>query len=170
MRVAGIWFTVGTSAEDNTAGNTALKFLLNVSGSTESSNLTDTVAGPVLDNIDSIWSDVILLKLYNKGTTPLNVVSKAEYINDPNTLRDDIFVKAVAWNDANNNGVLDSGEEGVSYGYDTILRWRNDTFPVGLLGSGEVKGVALKFDGTGVTDSNIGQSAVYDFVFTGVEE
>ncbi|OGC52287.1 hypothetical protein A2982_00410 [candidate division WWE3 bacterium RIFCSPLOWO2_01_FULL_39_13] len=170
VRVAGTSFTVGTSAEDNTAGNTALKFLLNVSGSTESSNLTDTVAGPVLDNIDSIWSDVILLKLYNKGTTPLNVVSKAEYINDPNTLRDDIFVKAVAWNDANNNGVLDSGEEGVSYGYDTILRWRNDTFPVGLLGSGEVKGVALKFDGTGVTDSNIGQSAVYDFVFTGVEE
>src|SRR3989344_2543847 len=169
VRVAGTSFTVGTSAEDNTAGNTALKFLLNVSGSTESSNLTDTVAGPVLDNIDSIWSDVILLKLYNKGTTPLNVVSKAEYINDPNTLRDDIFVKAVAWNDANNNGVLDSGEEGVSYGYDTILRWRNDTFPVGLLGSGEVKGVALKFDGTGVTDSNIGQSAVYDFVFTGVE-
>jgi len=168
VKVAGTSFTVGTTAGGGDTGNTALKMLLDVSGSNESTNLTDTTAGPSFDNIDAEWVDTILVKLYNQGAETLDVVSNVEYINDPDTLRDDIFVEILSWDDVNNNGLLDAGEEGVSYGYDTILRLKNDIFLLGMIEPGEVKGLALKFDGTGVTDYNFGQSAVYDFEFVGM--
>lgn len=168
VTVAGSSFTVGTETGAGVDNNTALKFLVNLGGTVESSNLTDTINGPDFENIDSAWSDVVLVKINNSGSQLLDLVSKAVYINDPNTLRDDIYVNVMAWDDVNNNGLLEEGEEGVSYGYDTILRWRNDTFSLGSIEPESTRGFVLRFDGGGVTDANFGQSAVYDFEFTGI--
>jgi len=175
VTVAGSSFTIGTSSGGGGGGgggtgtNTALKFFVDLEGSAVDSNMSDTINGPVFDNIDSQWTDQMLVKMHNKGANAMNLISKANYVSDPDTLRDDIFVEVLAWNDANNNGVLDAGEEGQSYGHDSILRWRNDTFPLGQIAAAETRGFVLRFDGSGVTDANFGMEAVYDFVFTGVE-
>lgn len=169
VKVAGTSFTIGTEAGTGGGGNTALKFLVNVAGAIENSNLSDSINGPSFGEISSTWTDQMELKVYNKGTKELNLITKANYINDPNTLRDDIFVNVLAWDDVNNNGQAEASEVGQSYGYNTILRLKNDTFPSGSVGAGEVKGFVLRFDGTGVSEANFGQSAVYDFIFTGME-
>ena len=170
VSVAGTSFTVGTEVGGNVDSNTALKFLVDVGGAVEASNFADTINGPEFGNIDNLWTESVSIKIHNKGELPLDLISKSNYVNDPDVLRDDIFVEVLAWDDINGDGAFDTGEEGTSYGHDTILRWRNDTFPLGEILGSETKGFVLKFDGSGITDANFGQTAVYDFIFTGVEQ
>ena len=173
VKVAGNSFSVATTFDDGGGGtpgtsNAALKILKNLSLGAETSNLADTVPGSTFENISPTWVAESPLKIHNDGTTALDVVASANYISDVNTLRDDIYIEISAWNDANNNGVVDAGEEGDSYDRDTILRMKNDTFPIGEISAGETKGYLLRFDGAGLTEVNKGMSAVYDFTFTGL--
>ncbi len=173
VKVAGNSFSVATIFEGGGGGtpgtsNTALKILKNLSLGAETSNLADTVPGSTFENISPTWVAESPLKIHNDGTTALDVVASADYVSDVNTLRDDIYIEISAWNDANNNGAVDAGEEGDSFGRDTILRMKNDTFPMGEIAAGETKGYLLRFDGAGLTEVNKGMSAVYDFTFTGL--
>ena len=174
VSVAGASFTIGESSGtpggEETGTNTALKIFVNNANSSQGSNLADMVTGPVFENVTPEWVQSVPIKLYNKGTTILEVVGSATYISDPDTLRDDLFIEILAWNDANNNGLAEETEIGESFGHDTILRFKNDTFSLGELSGESVKGYVLRFDGTGLSDVNIGKTAVYDFVFTGVEK
>lgn len=173
VKVAGTSFSVGTGTGTGgggggtTTGNTSLKILTNLTGGTNTSNLSDSVAGPTFTNVGPDWMDNFPVKVYNKGTVPLNLVALADYINDPDVLRDDIYVKIVEWNDSDNDGLVDTGEEGQTYGYDTILRLRNDTFGLGTINPSQQRGFVMKFDGTGVSEANANMNAIYDFVVTG---
>lgn len=172
VKVAGTSFTIGTSSGGgggDTGTNTSLKILKTLDGQAVDSNFADSVSGPVFDNITPEWIAEVPIKIHNKGTTALSLISKVDYISDPDVLRDDLYVRVLEWNDSNNNGLVDAGEEGAEYGYDTILRWRNDTFPLGQIDGSQTRGFVMRFDGTGLTDTNIGMSAVYDFIFTGTE-
>lgn len=172
-KVKGTTFKVSSTPEQIEGGvtdsNENLKLLIDLVGLTDESNLTDEVNGPTFEDISTVWKDKVLLKLYNQGDKPLNLASTADYIDDANTLRDDIFIRVSAWNDTNANGSLEFGEIGEEYGYDTILRMKNDTFNLGSLNPGAVKGLVMEFDGTGLSNANAEQMAVYDFMITGEE-
>ncbi len=169
VKVAGTSFTIGESAGggETPSGNTALKMYKNLAGTSSETNLTDSVQGSVFDNITPEWTNQVGLKVFNKGTQALALIGNVDYINDPDVLRDDLYVKIVGWNDNDNDGIVDTGEEGTQYGYDTILRLRNDLWSLGNIAPNETRGFVMKFDGTGLTDTNIGMTAVYDFLITG---
>lgn len=170
VTVAGASFTVIADSDAGIGGtNTDLKILVDTSLSAEGSNLDDQVAGPVFDSVSTSWTEDYPLKIYNNGDKVLDIVSKASYVSDVDVLRDDIYVEVFSWSDSNSNGLVDDGEIGESFGRDTILRWRNDTFPLGQLNPGETAGYLLRFDGSGITDTNVGMQAIYDFLFIGVE-
>jgi len=173
VKVAGNSFSVATIFDDGGGGtptpsNTALKILKDLSLGAQISNLADFVPGSTFENINPTWIAESPLKIHNDGTSVLDVIASADYISDVNTLRDDIYIEISSWDDVNNNGVVEAGEEGDSYGRDTILRMKNDTFPIGEIAAGETKGYLLRFDGSGLTEVNKGMSAVYDFTFTGL--
>ncbi|PIR42581.1 hypothetical protein CO058_02885 [candidate division WWE3 bacterium CG_4_9_14_0_2_um_filter_35_11] len=173
VKVAGSSFSVATSFDGGggppppASSNTALKMLADLSLGHVASNLSDFVPGSSFENISPTWISESPIKMYNTGTELLDVVASADYISDVDTLRDDIYVEISAWDDSNSNGVVDAGEEGDSFGRDTILRLKNDTFPLGEIAPDETKGYILRFDGVGLTEVNQGMSAVYDFTFTG---
>lgn len=176
VKLTGTTFNIAANAGQGTGGsgeeltnNAFLKMLTNLSGSTDSSNLADAVVGPIFNDVDTPWTGNALVKLYNKGSVSVDVIAKSDYVSDPDTLRDDIFVAIYDWNDSNHNGALDSGEKGALHKRDTILRLKNDTFPLGSLNATEVKGFVLEFDGSGISSANAGKSAVYDFTFTGAQ-
>lgn len=172
VKVAGTSFSVGAPPGDVEVPidtNTALKMMGDLSGQPVSGNLFDSVSGMEFGYIHSEWTDEMAIKIHNQGDINLDLISKADYVNDPRPLRDRIYVEVLAWNDTNGNGLVDVGEVGASYGRDTILRWRNDTFPLGEIQPDETRGFVLKFDGSGITPAVEGATAVYDFVFTGIE-
>ena len=172
-KVKGTMFKVSSTPVQGGSGgadlNNSLKLLKNLAGDTGSTNLTDELAGPTFENLNTGWKDGMPLKIYNQGEKMLKLVSTADYANDPYTLRDDIFVKISAWNDANNNAGVEPSEIGASYGYNSILRMKNDTFNLGNINPGEVKGIILEFDGAGLSEANAGQNATFDFVVKGEE-
>ncbi len=159
----------GSGGGGGTSSNQFLKMLQSLSGSSADSNLGDIKVGPVFNNVDVMWTDQAVVKIHNKGGVDVDVIAKADYISDPDTLRDDIYVEILEWNDSNSNGTYEVGEEGQSYKRDTILRLRNDTFLLGKITPSQTKGYVLKFDGSGISSVNAGKSAVYDFTFTGVQ-
>lgn len=169
VKLTGVSFSVGTdfSEEPPTSGNTALKYLVSLTGGTSNSNLGDTVAGPSFQNLNAVWTQDVPVKLFNKGADTLQLTAKADYINDPDTLRDDIHVSIIEWNDADNDGVVDAGENGLVYGNDTILRLRNDTFVLGQVSANQVRGFIYRFSGEGLSEANAGQTASFDFTIVG---
>ncbi len=169
VKVAGTTFSVGDGGTTEEPANTALKVLADASQTATESNLVDTIQGPSFEGITEEWSDQFSVKVYNKGDSTLDLVSKVDYISDPDVLRDDIYVEVLAWNDNNSNGIVDEGELGESYGYDTILRMRNDTFNLGSIEPEETRGFVMKFDGTGISETNNGMQATYDFLITGTD-
>jgi hypothetical protein len=172
VSVLGTSFTVGEMGSEPApvSSNTALKILKNNSGTSDGTNLSDTVNGPAFNDINQTWTQTFPVKLFNKGTKTLTLVSGATYVSDPDTLRDDLFVEILDWNDTNNNGTVENSELGTSHGHDTILRMKNDTFQMGDIELNSVKGYVLRFDGSGLSEANVGKTAVYDFIFTAVEK
>ncbi len=172
VSVLGTSFTIGEMSDVPAPvnSNTALKILKSNSSGSDSSNLADTVNGPAFNDVNQTWTQTFPIKLFNKGSKTLTIASGANYISDPDTLRDDLFVEILDWNDANSNGTVEESELGASHGHDTILRMKNDTFNMGDISANEVKGYALRFDGSGLSEANVGKNAVYDFVFTAVEK
>lgn len=160
---------VSTTDGEINGGNTDLKILLNTGLASEGANLDDEVPGPIFDSVSKNWTADYPIKLFNNGDKTLEIISKADYVSDVDVLRDDLYIEILTWNDANNNGLVDSGEVGDSFERDTILRWRNDTFILDQIAPNETKGYILRFDGEGLTDINIGMQALYNFEFTGTE-
>ena len=170
VKVSGASFHIVSNTDGAIGGvNTDLKVLVNAGLPAEGANLDDEVPGPVFDTVSRFWVEDYPLKLYNQGEKTLDIVSKSDYISDTNLLRDDLYIEVFAWDDVNGDGIVDNGEIGVSYGHDTIMRWRNDTFLLGQIAPNETKGFVLRFDGSGLTDINIGMQALFDFQFIGTE-
>lgn len=171
-KVKGTTFKVssnpGQGNEGGTSGNASLKLLKVLNGGTSATNLVDEFEGPTFENITAAWKDKVLLKVHNSGQKSLKLVSKADYANDPNTLRDDLYIKIYEWMD-NGDGVLQNSEIGSVYGYDTILRMKNDTFNLDTISPGATKSFIMEFDGSGLSEANADQTAVYDFIISGEE-
>ena len=69
-----------------------------------------------------------------------------------------------AWDDINGNGSLDDGELGVSLGVrDTIVKYKTVGYDFGVLESGQVRGVVLRFSTDAVSDTKQGASGIFDF-------
>ena len=172
-KVKGTTFKVSSTPgqeieEGGSSGNANLKLLKILSGGLGSDNLVDEVEGPTFNNITAAWKDKVLLKVHNKGQKILKLQSKAEYINDPDTLRDDIYIKISEWTD-NGDGILQTNEIGKVYGYDSVLRMKNDTFNLETISAGGVKSFVVEFDGSGLSEANANQTATYDFLISGEE-
>ena len=169
--VKGTTFKVSSSFPDpvpTPTSNSALKLISNLTGGTSDSNLVDNLSGPSYDNVSPTWSAFYPMKFYNKSNETLSLIASSEYIEDANTIRDDLYVTMYEWNDVNTNGTYDNGEAGALYKRDTILSLKNDTFNLGQINGKATKNVVLKFDGEGFSSANFSQQGVFDFVFTGV--
>ncbi len=177
VKVTGVTFNVGSTfgtgggtGGGTTTGNTALKMLNSLTGGTVSTNLLDSKQGLTYDSINDVWTATYPVKIHNKSASSMNLVAMADYISDVDTLRDDIYVSIVEWNDADEDGVVDDSEEGQVYGNDTILRLKNDTFVLGTMAANGTRGFVYKFNGSGLTTTNAGQTATYDFTITGTAQ
>ncbi|RJR27474.1 hypothetical protein C4561_02145 [candidate division WWE3 bacterium] len=160
-KILGSTFSVGSSD---------LKFLTNLSGGIDSGNLSDELQGPGFANISSNWTMDYTLKMLNNGTSQVQVTSNANYLtaNDPDDLRNIIFVEPLEWNDSNGDGLVDTGEEGQSLGRKTLVKWKTEGYNIGALNQGEVKGLILRFSTDTVSDTKQGKSGVFDFEFDSI--
>ncbi|HLB51653.1 hypothetical protein A3F07_00475 [candidate division WWE3 bacterium RIFCSPHIGHO2_12_FULL_38_15] len=151
-----------------TIGSAVIKLLQDLSIGPDTSNLTDELPGPLFDNISEGWKYEYPIKIFNSGTTRINLSSRANYTtaNDPDNLRDIIYVEVFEWNDSNYNGLYDSEEKGASFGAPkTILRWKNDGIDMGQMDSAQTSGFLLTFSTPSVTDTKQGKSGLFDFEF-----
>lgn len=168
-KIKGASFKV-SSDKESLAKNSAVNFLVDLSKDASSANLSSTVTGPSFENINRNWSENYFVKINNNSNDTLKLTSTADYVEDIDSLRDDIFVKIIEWNDKNKDGVLGSGEEGSTLAYNSILRWRNDTFSLNNIGSMETLGFIFRFDGSGISEANLGKKAIFDFNLSATKE
>lgn len=152
-------------------GSSDIKLLVDVSAGTGTENLSDELTGPAFVGISPNWQEDYLMKIFNNGTSDVDLSSNANYetANDPDELRQIIFVEPFEWDDLNNDGLVDSGEEGASLGRKTIIKWKTEGYALGQLGQGEVKGLILRFSTDSVSDTKQGKSGVFDFEFDSIE-
>jgi len=148
-------------------GSADIKFVEDLSGSTSSDNLADELSGPSFTNISPYWSEDYALKIYNNAAVHIQLTSNANYetANDPDDLRQIIYVEPINWGDANNNGVVDEGELGSSFGKKTIIKWKTEGYDLSSVAPGGVKGMLLRFSTESVSNTKQGKSAIFDFVF-----
>lgn len=153
------------------AGSADIKFLSNITLEANSSNLTDELTGPNFSNISPTWTQDYLIKILNNGTSKLGLVTNAYYetANDPDDLRSDIQVEVIPWSDLNSNGVVDSGEEGVSLGKKTITKWKTEGFDLGEIGAGQQMPLILRFSAPTLGNDQQGSTAVFDFEFEAIQ-
>ena len=148
-------------------GSADIKFLNDLTGSTGTENLVDELPGPTFSNIGPNWSEDYLLKIFNNAAGHIQLTSNSAYetINDPDDLRQIIFVEPFNWGDSNNNGLVDDGELGSSFGRKTIVKWKTEGFDLSSMASGSVKGLVLRFSTDTVSDTKQGKTAIFDFIF-----
>lgn len=150
-----------------TVGNADIKLLSNLSSGTSSENLVDTKDGPLFSNIYPTWNSDYGVKVYNGGTLKFNLNSEAFYetANDPDSLREYIYVEVFKWDDVNNNGVVESLEIPTSpLAKKTILKWKTEGVAIGEIDSGETLGLLFRFSVEGMPSTKQGKEASYDFV------
>jgi predicted ribosomally synthesized peptide with SipW-like signal peptide len=146
-----------------------LKLLNDLTQGTTPSNLLDEKPGPVFDNIGPGTKVDYPIKMWNSGSSSVNVASNANYetANDPAELRQVILAEILEWNDANSNGVAEAEEIGVSLGNKTIVKWKTEGIPIGVLTVGEIKGYILRFSAPTTLSSTLqGATGIFDFEFT----
>lgn len=151
-------------------GSADLKIIKELTGGIENDNLTDQLTGPSFANITPNWQKDYLIKLYNNAGSKMQLTTNAEYLttNDPDDLRSVIYVEPLPWNDANNNGIVDTGETGTSLGKKTIVKWKTEGFDLGQMDSGMVKGLILRFSTSTLSETKQGKTAIFDFEFDSV--
>ena len=144
-----------------------LKFLKDLSIGSFSENLTSEISGVSFDGISNGWATDYLVKIHNTSSNSLQVKSFANYTTaeDPASLRYSLYVEVFPWNDINNNGVLDEGELGTSYGVKNFVKWKTEGFSLGDFETNKTYGYVLRFTADGITDSKQGQSGNFDFEF-----
>jgi hypothetical protein len=150
-----------------TVGSADIKLLVDLTGGTDTPNLTDQKTAPSFSNITSNWSQNYLLKIYNNAGSTLQLVSNADYLtaNDPDDLRTYLFVEMFPWNDTNNNGTVEDGELGTTLGRKNFIKWKSEGISLGNLITGEVKGLVLKFSTDALADTKQGKTGIFDFMF-----
>jgi hypothetical protein len=151
-------------------GSADIRLLSDVAGGTDVTNLVEELPGPTFTDISPNWSTDYLIKIFNNGTSSVDLASHANYVtaNDPEDLRQIIFVEPFYWDDVNGNGVVDTGEEGASLGRKTIVKWNTEGFALGNLDTGNVVGLILRFSTDNVSDTKQGASMIVDFEFESV--
>jgi hypothetical protein len=144
-----------------------LKFLKNLSGNLSTDNLISEINGVSFDGILNGWQQDYLVKIANTSPQTLAVKSFANYSTDqdPASLRYSLYVEVIPWNDLNNNGVYDSGEEGTSLGKKTFVKWKTEGFDLGNFDTNKTYGYILRFTSDGITDAKQGANGVFDFEF-----
>lgn len=170
MALAGFKDTTKLLGSTFSVGSADIKLLEDLSQGVVTENLADQIPAPTFGNITPNWTQDYLLKIYNNATTNVQIASNSEYTtaNDPDDLRSYIFVEPFNWNDTNNNGVLDNGELGSSFGKKSIVKWKTEGFDLGTLGTGSVKGFVLRFTTDNLSDTKQGKTGVYDFIFDAI--
>jgi len=150
-----------------TTSTVQLKFLKNLSGGINSDNLSSQIDGVVFDGILDGWQKDFLVKIVNNSSQNLQVKSFANYATDqdPASLRYSLYVELLPWNDINNNGVYEAGEEGISLGKKTFVKWKTEGFDLGTFEPSKSYGYILRFTSEGITDSKQGANGIFDFEF-----
>ena len=154
-----------------TVGSADIKFLESLTGGTLAGNLVDQLNGSSFTGISPYWQQDYSVKIYNNAETPVQLTTNAYYetVNDPEDLRQIIFVEPWPWDDADNDGVVGDGElAAISLGRKTIIKWKTEGFDLGTLNAGEVKGLVLRFSTDTVSDTKQGASAIFDFEFDSI--
>lgn len=158
-KVLGSTFSVGSAD---------IKFYNNLAGTPDPSNLVDTLTGPTFSNIGPTWVEDYPIKIYNNGTSSLNITSHSNYetATDPADLRSDISVEIFEWNDADYDGATDPGEvNNVGIAKKTMIKWKTEGITLGQLNQGQLRSFVLRFSTTALSDTKQGKSALFDFEF-----
>jgi len=144
-----------------------LKFLKDISLSSNSENFTSELSGVSFDGILNGWSSDYLVKIHNTSINNLQIKSFANYTTseDPASLRYSLYVEIFPWNDLNSNGLLDEGELGTSLGVKNFVKWKTEGFDLGSFESDKTYGYLLRFTADGITDTKQGQAGNFDFEF-----
>lgn len=144
-----------------------LKFLKDISLSSNSENFTSELSGVSFDGILNGWSSDYLVKIHNTSINSLQIKSFANYTTseDPASLRYSLYVEIFPWNDLNSNGLLDEGELGTSLGVKNFVKWKTEGFDLGSFESDKTYGYLLRFTADGITDTKQGQAGNFDFEF-----
>lgn len=152
-------------------GSANLMFLEDLAMGTDPINYRDELPGPTFENIGPGWTQDYLVKLISMATSKIGISTNAYYetVNDPDELRSDIYVEIIKWNDSNQNGIVDSGEEGLNLGKKTIIKWKTEGFALGEIFYGQTMGLILRFSAPAVSDLKQGASAVFDFEFNSIQ-
>jgi hypothetical protein len=176
LLVAGVAFAafldkahiLGTSIS---VGSSEIKLLDDLAGGVVPENLVDSKPGPSFDNIGPDWTADYPVSLFNNGTSLLEIRSFSDYItnNDPDDLRQIIYVEPIQWIDSNGDGLADSSELGINYGRKTIVKWKTEGYILDRILSGSVKAYVLRLSTDSIPDSKQGKSLTFDFVFDAVE-
>ncbi|MFH1648486.1 MAG: hypothetical protein ABIA11_02025 [Patescibacteria group bacterium] len=151
--------------------NSDIKIMADTTQGTNPANLVDEIAGPSFDNIGQTWQQDYAIKLVNGGTTKLQVMSNAYYetANDPENIREHIYVEIFEWSDANNDGIADPGEYPNSLGKKTIIKWKTEGIALGEFNPGQSKPLVIRFSTENLSETKQGATALFDFIFEGIE-
>lgn len=160
--ILGTTFSVGSSD---------IKLLQSVASGTEESNLADEIAGPSFTNITPYWQQNYYLKIYNNASSKIALLSNANYetAQDPQDLRQIIFIEPIEWNDLNENGIEDNGELGTSYGRKTLIKWKTEGINLGQIDKEQTKGFVLRFSTDSVSETKQGASGMFTFEFNATQ-
>ena len=138
-----------------------------LAGGVDAQNLADAINGPLFEQIGQNWTQDYLVKLFNNATDTLDITSVADYetANDENDLRQDINVEIIVWDDVNGDGILDGGEEGVSTGKKSIVKWKTEGFDITSIEPGNTLGLIVRFSVENLSDTKQGAQITFDFEF-----
>lgn len=152
-------------------GSADIKLLDDLALGIDAANLVEEKDGPTFTGISPNWEEDYMLKIYNNALSEVMLSSHADYetANDPDDLRQIIYVEPFLWDDVNSDGIVDGGELGASLGRKTIVKWKTVGYELGILSSGEVKSLVLRFSTDSVAASKQGKSAIIDFEFDAEE-
>jgi hypothetical protein len=146
-----------------------IKLLAVYNGGLDPSNLVDSKPGPTFTNVSSSWHEDYVVQIYNNATGPLNLTSKATYEvdNDPDELRQIIFVEMFDWEDANGDAIpqQEEFEQHSLDGAKTIVKWNTQGFDLGTLPQGEVRTLVLRFSTNTISPTKQGKGIIFDFSF-----
>lgn len=154
-----------------TVGSADLKFLSNLANETDPTTYVDELPGPSFQNISPIWQENYTIKLINRGSSKLAVTTTSNYetVKDPKDLRSDIIVEIIKWNDVDKDGEIDSGEEALSLGKKTIIKWKTEGFNLGELDAGQIMPMILRFTAPTLADTQQGATGIFDFEFNSIQ-
>lgn len=159
---------LGTSVS---VGSADIKILNDLAGGVDSGNLVDSKQGPSFDLISPGWTEDYLVKVFNNGTSELQLSTFADYetANDPEELRQIIFVEPFSWDDANGDGIAQPEEMGSSLGRNTIVKWKTHGYNLDSISSGGLRGYVLRFSTESIPDSKQGATATFSFEIDATE-